>query len=179
MFANKNEEETSDIDALYIASPSKQLIEEANENQNFNDASFIISYWSTGGKIVIPGDAHDGGWEYAIDNHKDDIENCSFLLAPHHGRKSDRDFEFLNVTAPSATLLGCAPSKDLAYDAWRNRNLYYFTQNQAGNVVLEIASGQIDVYVENEKFVENSGGDTSSTNSQGYYLLGSIYKKNS
>ena len=179
MYANRNEEESTDIDGLYIASPSKELIEEANESQEFNDASYIICYWSTGGKIIIPGDTHDGAWKYAINNHKDDIENCSFLLAPHHGRKSDRDFEFLKVTSPSATLLGCASSTDLAYDAWRNRNLYYFTQNQAGNVVLEITTGQIDVYVENEKFAGNSGGDTSSTNRQGYYLLGSIYKKDS
>jgi len=175
-FANKKEEETNTIDGLYIASPSKEMINEANESQEFNDASYIISYRSAGAVILIPGDAHDKSWEYAIGNYKDDIENCSFLLAPHHGRKSDRKYDFLKTANPVASLLGCAPSTDLAYDAWRNRDLYYFTQNQAGNTVLEISTNKIDIFLENENFVEKSGGDTSKTNVQGYYLLGSINK---
>lgn len=176
-FANKKEENQQGGDGLYIATPSQHMIEEANESQEFNDASYIISYWSSGGKIIIPGDAHDGAWRYATDHHKDDIESSSFLLAPHHGRNSDMSFDFLGVVQPEASLLGCAPSKDLAYDAWRNRNLYYFTQNQAGNVVLEIENGEIDVYVENDKFVENAGGNIESTNKEGYFYLGRISKR--
>lgn len=170
-FANKNED---DHDGLYIASPSNGMIDNANDAQDFNDASYIISYWSTGGKIIIPGDAHDGSWEYVIQNHPDDIANCSFLLAPHHGRKSDRSYDFLNLANPLATLLGFAPSEELAYDACRNRGLYYFTQNQAGNVVLEIFSGSIEIYVENDRLAQKEGGNIEITNALGYYFLGTI-----
>lgn len=172
--ANKKDEETVGCDGLYIVSPNKELIDEANESQDFNDASYIISYRSAGGKIILPGDAHDKSWELAIQEYKDDIEDSAFLLAPHHGRKSGRDHTYLNTVNPKCSLLGCAPSEHLAYDAWRNRDLYYFTQNQAGNVVLDISSGLIEVYVENEKFAETSGGDTSKVNQQGYYYLGYI-----
>jgi len=175
-FANKGESESANGDGLYIAAPTKQLIEDANKSQEFNDASYIISYWSTGGRIIIPGDAHDGAWDYALQNHADDIGNCAFLLASHHGRDSDMSFDFLKIAQPAVSLLGCAPSEDLAYHAWRNRELYYFTQNQSGNVVLEIENGEIDVYVENDKFVESAGGNVAVTNREGYFHLVSISK---
>lgn len=173
-YANKSGEEGKSGDGLYIASPNQKLVSDANESGDYNDASYIILYYSSGGKIIFPGDANDKSWEFAINEHKDDIENVAFMLAPHHGRKSDRDFSYLNTVTPRASLLGCAPSEHLAYHAWRSRDLYYFTQNQAGNVVLEIGQGLIDVYVENEKFVEKAGGNTSQTNAEGYYYLGQI-----
>ncbi len=173
-YANRKEDETTGGDGLYIAAPDHKLIDEANEAQDFNDASYIICYRSAGGKILFPGDAHDGAWSYAISNHLDDIENCTFLLAPHHGRDSEGSFEFLSISKPQLSLLGCAPSEHLAYSAWSNRELIYFTQNQAGNVVLEIANGKIDIYIQNEKLVEKIGGNTSITNSQGYFHLGSL-----
>lgn len=152
-YANKNDQDADDGgDGLNIVAPNKELIDEANECQDFNDASYVISYRSVGGKIILPGDAHDKSWELAIDEYKYNIENSSFLLAPHHGRKSGRDHGYLNVVNPKCSLLGCAPSEHLAYGAWSSRDLYYFTQNQAGNVVLEISTGAIEVYVENEKF---------------------------
>jgi competence protein ComEC len=173
-YANKKDDGSTGGDALYIAAPSRQMIADANELQEFNDASYIISYWSNGGRLVFPGDAHNGSWEYTIKNHKDDVENCSFLLAPHHGRKSNRDFTYLNTAKPGVSLLGCAPSKDLAYHAWKNRNLSYYTQNQAGNTVLEIEKDKIDIYIENDTFAANAGGDISIKNGQGYYYLGTI-----
>ena len=172
-YANKGETEGEYGDGLYISSPNQIMINDANESEDFNDASYIISYYSAGGKIIFPGDAHDKSWEYAIDNHKDDIENVSFLLAPHHGRKSGRDYSYLNTVNPIASLLGCAKSEHLAYHAWRSRDLYYFTQNQAGNVVLEIGNKNIDVYIENDKYAEESGGNIHKTNKEGYYYLGS------
>ena len=172
--ANKGKTEGESGDGLYISSPNQLLVNAANKAEDHNDASYIISYYSSGGKIVFPGDAHDKSWDFAISEHKDDIENAAFLLAPHHGRKSDRDFSYLNTVNPKASLLGCAPSEHLAYHAWRSRDLPYFTQNQAGNVVLEIGSNIIEIYVENEKFAESAGGNIQKTNAQGYYHLGTI-----
>jgi hypothetical protein len=49
--------------------------------------------------------------------------------------------------------------------------LDYITSNQAGNVVLEIVDGAIDVYVENETFARAKGADLSIKNGQGYVGL--------
>lgn len=173
MYAN-SDDQGGGGDFISIASPDATLIDSANEKQEFNDASYILVYRSAGGKIVIPGDSEDNSWEYALNHHKELLRDVKFLLAPHHGRDSGRDRSFLNHLNPTLSLLGCAPSKDLAYDAWSNRNLDYVTQNQVGNMVLDIRSGAIDIYIESENFAEKSGGDTSRTNSQGYFYLDTI-----
>lgn len=175
-YANYNNENAQDIDSLYIASPNQELIDEANKTQDFNDASYIISFFSDDAKFIFPGDAHDNGWTSAINDYKTYIENAAFLLAPHHGRRSNRSWDFLRVVMPGLSLLGCASSEDLAYEAWYNRNLEYFTQNQAGNTVLEINSREIDVYIENPKYAEAAGGNVNRTNRQGYYYLTTISK---
>ncbi len=176
-YANKGDNDITCGDALYIAAPNKAIVDDCNTNQDFNDSSYIISYYSAGGKIIIPGDAHDKSWRFAIDNYSKDIKDASFLLAPHHGRKSGRSYDFLNTVNPKFSLLGCAPSKYLAYNAWNNRDLLYVTQNQVGNMVLEISSGKIEVYVENKKFVEEAGGSSTVTNNQGYYYLYTIHEE--
>lgn len=168
--ANKNTDGTAGGDGLYILAPNKALVDEANSSGDFNDCSYVILYRSSGGNIIVAGDAHDKTWEYILENYEDDIKNCKFLLAPHHGRKSGRDYSFLNTMEPKLTLFGCAPSEHLAYSAWTSRNLDYVTQNQCGNMVLETRDNQLDVYIENETFAKEVCKD-SFVHSSGYHYL--------
>jgi beta-lactamase superfamily II metal-dependent hydrolase len=131
-------------------------------------------YRSGGGRILIPGDAHDETWENIVDNYARDVANCSVLFAPHHGRRSGCNFDFLDVVRPKLTLFGCASSGHLAYEEWSSRNLPVITNNQAGNIVLEIGSAEIDVFVENEDFAATQGVNLSIRNFQNYVWLGSI-----
>lgn len=173
-YANRKEDGTGGGDGLYILAPDNALAEAANSNGDVNDASYVLLYRSAGGRILIPGDAHDETWEYVIEHYKEDVENCSVLFAPHHGRKSGRKFDFLDVVKPKITFFGCASSGDLAYNAWSARNLRVVTNNQAGNIVMECGFGQIDVYVENSVFAEASDCDLEIKNSQGYVYFDSI-----
>lgn len=167
-YANRNKDGTRGGDGLYILAPDKGLVTSANRSGDVNDASYVLLYRSQGGRIIIPGDAHDETWDYVIQNYKDDVANCSVLFAPHHGRKSARDFGFLDVLRPKITLFGCASSGHLAYNAWSYRKLPVLTNNQAGNIVLECGKGRIDIYVENADFAKACKCDSSLTNSQGY-----------
>lgn len=169
-YANKNEDGSTGGDGLYILAPNEELVTEANETDDFNDCSYVLLYRSSGGDIIIAGDAHDKTWEYILENHEDDIKDCKFLLAPHHGRKSDRDYSFLDTMKPTLTLFGCAPSEHLAYSAWTYRNLDYVTQNQCGNMVIQTRDGSLDVFIENETFAKEVCDGTFS-NSQGYYYI--------
>lgn len=169
-YANKGD----GSDGLYIAAPNKDLLCDPNEDDDINRASYIISYWSSAGRFVFPGDAHDESWEYAIREHLDDIENCAFLLAPHHGRDSDRSYEFLDVLKPKLTYIGNAPSEHIDYNQWSRRGLPIITSNQAGNVVLEIGVEEYDVYVENHEFARAFGVKNIVTNGSGYAWLQTI-----
>lgn len=174
-FANAGDPEDRG-DCLDVLAPSASLVKAANANGDPNDASYVLVYRTCGGKIVFPGDAHDETWEHVIENHSDTVANCAILIAPHHGRDSDRSYDFLDTLQPKLTLFGCAPSKDLAYSAWRNRGLFYITNNQAGNVLLEARSEGVDVYVENLLFAQTQNAFNSSDTLRGCYFIGRVPK---
>ncbi len=154
---------------LHILAPNRSLIDKANESQDFNDASYVVLYRSAIGKVLFAGDAHDEIWEFVEQNYKLEASNVDLLIAPHHGRKSGRNYEFLDFVKPKLTLFGCALSKDLAYDAWNYRNLAHITNNQCGCVVAE-GTDLMEIYVENEVFAEKSDGDTTRVNHQGFFF---------
>lgn len=170
-FANKG----NPADGLYILAPDNGLVETANLTGNYNDGSYVILYRSIGGRILLCGDAHDATWDYVLTHYGEDVRDVPLLIAPHHGRKSGRDYSFLDVVNPSLTLFGCAPSDALAYDAWNYRKLDHITNNQAGNIVVENSDKYMDVYVENDRFAEAAGGDTSRRHGPtGYAFLGGL-----
>ena len=173
-YANIDDDGTPGADYLSILAPDSELVKEANKTGDLNDASYVLLYRSVGGRVIIPGDAHDKTWEYVLEHYEDDVRDIALLIAPHHGRKSGRSYEFLDVLRPKLTLFGCAPSEHLAYDAWNYRGLDHITNNQAGCVVAECFSYGMDIYVENENFAAAAGGDTTRTNSQGFYYLENI-----
>ena len=174
-FKFANEGDTSgNGDHLHILAPDSKLIEDANESQEFNDASYVVLYESEIGKILLTGDAHDKTWEYIEENYKEETSDVTLLIAPHHGRKSDRSYKFLDYAKPKLTLFGCASSQHLAYDAWNYRNLTHITNNQCGCIVAEGYS-TMEIYAENKTFVEKCpSGNVNKTNNQGFYFLGTV-----
>lgn len=159
-------------DYLSILAPTPDLVKQANDGGDINDASYVIAYRSSGGVMLFPGDAHDKTWEYVIGKYLPLVKECVFMVAPHHGRDSDRDWKFLDMISPKFSLLGCADSKDLAYQAWNSRELDKMTQNQSGNVVLYPQNDITTVYIENASYARSSGGDCEKKDSYGNVLLG-------
>lgn len=160
-YYNQNEDGSGGGDGLYIIAPTEDLVKQANECGDFNDCSYVILY-RTGNhkKILFAGDSHDKTWNYILENHKDSVENVDILIAPHHGRKSGRSYEFLDVVNPKITFFGNAESEHLAYDAWRYRGLEYITNNQANCIVSEVSNDIIDIYVTYENFARAYNSST-------------------
>lgn len=103
-------------------------------------------------EILFGGDTHDKSWEYIIDNYEEDVKNIDVLIAPHHGRDSDRNYDFLNTLKPKVTLMGNASSKYLAYDKYPPIRI---TNNQAGYIILKVELDDISIYVKNYEFAKN------------------------
>ena len=169
-YANGDDTQGGVGDALYILAPNQGLVDEGNKKQDFNDASYVVLYRSAIGKVLLAGDAHDATWDYVKQHYEKDASNVDLLIAPHHGRKSGRSYEFLDFVKPKLTLFGCAPSEHLAYDAWNYRKLKHITNNQCGSIVAE-GTNAMEIYVENEVFAAKSAGSTNITNDQGFYYL--------
>jgi competence protein ComEC len=173
-FGNKSDDGVSGGDGLHISAPDKALLNDPNVDDDVNEASYVVTYYSGGGRMVFPGDAHDASWEYALKNHGEDLKNCAFLLAPHHGRDSNRSYDFLDELRPKMTWLGCAPSKHIDYQQWDRRGLPKLMSNQTGSIVLEIGEKFYDIYIENEQFARDSGSPTRAKNKEGFTFYKTI-----
>jgi len=157
-------------DAFFTLAPTPELVKEANDNEDYNDCSYVFMYNSPCGKIIVSGDSHDKTWEHITDVHKDLVSNIELLIAPHHGRKSKRNYEFLDILKPRMTFFGNAPSKDLSYSAWRNRGLEYITNNMAGNMIVD-CDDKMSLYVSNEDFARDQNSNTFySDKNKGWYI---------
>lgn len=147
-------------DGLYILAPTQELVDTANENGDYNDCSYVLLYRTNGHRIIFGGDSHDRTWEHILNEYDDDVRDIDLLIAPHHGRRSGRSYEFLDVLKPSLTFFGNAGSQYLAYDPWYNRNLLYVTNNQANCMVVDASQNPMDLYVTNKSFAERVNSST-------------------
>lgn len=152
-FWNRNDTDTPGGNGLHILAPTPTIVSAANESGDFNDCSYVLLWLVGNKKIVIGGDSHDASWEHIESTHKADIQNVDLLLAPHHGRDSDRSYEFLRTLNPQLTLFGSAPSEHLGYNAWASRNLELMTNNQGNCFVVDFPDDNTGlVYCTNENF---------------------------
>jgi beta-lactamase superfamily II metal-dependent hydrolase len=111
--------DTIENESLTILSPTKEIVKEAIKKQDFNISSYVL-LWKIGKyKIILAGDSGDIAWDHIIENHNTLVSDIDILLAPHHGRDSNRDYSFLDTLKPKYTFIGNAKSKHLEYDKYK------------------------------------------------------------
>lgn len=176
-YYNCNEDGTGGGNGLHVLAPTRKIVSAANAKGDFNDCSYVLLYRTFNGKrVVIGGDSHDVSWEHILSAHRKDVEDVDLLIAPHHGRKSDRSYDFLDVLRPKLTFFGVAPSEHLGYSAWQNRGLEVMTNNQGNCFVIDFVADRGDVYCTNESFAhayfnEKLGRDSVKNDSfRAWYL---------
>jgi len=158
-------------DAIYTLSPNSELVRDANKSGDYNDCSYVFLYKSIGGTVLFAGDAHDKTWEHIIENYESEVKDIDLLIAPHHGRKSGRDYGFLDTLNPKMTFFGNARSEHLAYSAWIYRDLPYITNNQANCMVVDVSDSNMSIFVTNEVFARQQNVSTYYSNIfQGWFL---------
>lgn len=143
-------------DDFTIISPSLKLEQDLWNQQvpNWNEISYVILHEVFGRKILYCGDSEDKAWEYILDsNLLEKISNIDILFAPHHGRKTggDKLNKYLKVLNPKLALFGNANSKDKNYQAFYNEGIPILTNNEAGNIVINIQSdGKVCIKIDND-----------------------------
>ena len=147
-------------DGIKILSPTEELVKEANKKENWNMLSYVLLIEQDGLKIVLAGDSTDDSWEDTISHYKTNgeleiLEDVDVLVAPHHGRKSNQNYEFLRIMRPKLSLIGNAQSEHLNYDAYNRYSERTLTNNQAGNVVIQKLNGSWYVLITNKAYAED------------------------
>jgi len=153
-------------------SPTKELIDEANENWDYNDSSYVVKYIASNwASILFCWDSHNKTWEHLLKNHEKDISSIDILIAPHHWRKSGRTYDFLDIVKPKVTFFWNAKSKDLAYDAWNYRELEFFTNNQWNCLIAQFLEGETKIFCSYKSYAEAYNDTTYfSKELDAYYL---------
>jgi beta-lactamase superfamily II metal-dependent hydrolase len=120
----------------------------ANDGGSPNNISPIIKYSLVDGATILwMGDLETDFME----NIKDEIKlsKVNILFAPHHGRDSGTvPSNWLDVLQPDIIIIGEANSEHLNYYDGYNT----ITQNSAGDIILECASGKIHIYVGSDTY---------------------------
>ncbi len=171
-------------DRLKVLCPSRELVKRANESGDYNDLSYVLLYsvpkkGGTFWKIIFASDSDDHSWEHILKNYREEVSNIDVLLAPHHGRDSNRNYDFLKVLNPKVTLLGNASSKHLAYACYPEIRI---TNNQAGYVVMNISETELFFYVKHYDFARdfrnkrNWSEPVFNTTFKAYALFGYVVK---
>lgn len=162
-------------DGLYVLAPTHELVASANNADNdYNRCSYVILYRIGNNRIVFGGDSHDKTWEHVLNHHKLDVTDIDLLIAPHHGRRSGRSYDFLNILTPTLTFFGNARSEHLAYSAWHHRGLSIVTNNQANCMVVDTSKTPMILYVTNQSYAQRVNQGTFYHNSFKAWYVGPI-----
>lgn len=172
-YYNEGEGGEAGGDGLFILAPTEELVKNANDaDDDYNDCSYVLLYRTGGHSVVFGGDSHDDTWEHILNTHEDAVTDIDILIAPHHGRKSKRSYDFLDVLRPKITFFGNARSEYLAYGAWNYRKLPIITNNQAGCIIADVSVDPIDLYVTHKPFATRVNPDTYySEVFRAYYIV--------
>jgi len=93
------------------------------DNSNFNNHSIVTVIEFAEIKVVIPGDNEKCSFDELMKriDFKNAIENADILLAPHHGRVSGYNVDFVNHVNPRLTVVSdgrfCETSANERYSA--------------------------------------------------------------
>jgi competence protein ComEC len=171
-YYNQGENGQGSGNGLHILAPTAELIALANEEEEWNDSSYVILYRTGDFKVLFCGDADNDTWDHLLKNHKGDIENIDLLIAPHHGRKSSCSYDFLKVLNPKVTFFGNADkASHLAHNMFNTLDLYVITNNQGNCLIADIQEERMDIYVTHEAFaVSESGSRQYNASVQGYFV---------
>ena len=174
-FYNVGADGSSGGDGLHVLAPTQDLVDAANEaDDNYNDCSYVLLYRTGQNRIVLGGDSHDDTWEHILTEHGEDVTNIDLLIAPHHGRKSERSYEFLDTLEPTLTFFGNARSEHLAYGAWHRRELSIITNNQANCMVVDAGTSPMTLYVTHENFARRVNPETSYKDTVKAWYVGPV-----
>ena len=160
---------------MHVLAPTQNLVDKANEaNDKYNDCSYVILYRTGQNRIVFGGDSHDDTWGHILAEHTNEVTDIDLLIAPHHGRKSGRSYEFLDILKPTLTFFGNARSEHLAYRAWYNRGLSIVTNNQANCMVVDAGTSPMILYVTHKHFARRVNPKTTFSNAFKAWYVGPI-----
>lgn len=124
-------------DEIKILSPSKALMEKAEESEEYDNLSYVFQINYNGIRAMLTGDASKAALDDIAANYKTDGLQSSILLAPGHGSKNHVSKDFLDAVKPRLTVVSVAEGVDYDSNAYKNYGRVLSTKHY-GNVRVRI-----------------------------------------
>jgi beta-lactamase superfamily II metal-dependent hydrolase len=126
-------------DNLQILGPTKDLVEYANDSQNWNNLSYVLRVEHAGRSIILPGDAEKPAWDKIESFETPDELGCDILKASHHGRESGYSESAVDAMSPEFVIcsVGKKPSTD-ASDEYASHGATVLSTRFHGTITVTI-----------------------------------------
>lgn len=124
-------------DGIRILSPSKALMEKAEESGEYDNLSYVLQINYKGIRTMLTGDASKAVLDDIAANYETDGLQSSILSAPGHGSKNHISKDFLNAVKPRLTIVSVAQGVDYDSDSYKNYGRVLSTKH-FGNVRVRI-----------------------------------------
>jgi len=126
-------------DGIKILSPSKELIDKAEESSEgeYDHLSYVLMVEYQGKKVILPGDATTVALNDIVENYDEDTLKSDILLAPGHGSKNHVCKDFLDTVKPRLTIASVAEGIDYDRETYKKYGRVLSTKHY-GNVRAKI-----------------------------------------
>jgi competence protein ComEC len=133
-------------DGIFVLSPTPQIVQDANEREDWNHLSYALKIVHGSASIILPGDASIAAQKEMAEVYGDTLE-ASILKAPHHGRESCYCEEFASAVSADYTVVsvGKKPDND-ASNKYKKHSKAVFSTRFHGTIHARLhADGRVEV----------------------------------
>jgi len=123
-------------DGIKILSPSKELIDKAEESGEYDHLSYVLQITYKRLRTIISGDASTVALEDVLKEYNKGLES-SILLAPGHGSKNHVSKDFLDAVKPRLTIVSVTEGVDYDYEMYKSYGRVLSTKHY-GNIKVRI-----------------------------------------
>lgn len=101
-------------DNLEVLSPTQNLIDACDEDESYNNRSYVLKVTHAGRAMILPGDAEAMAWKSILDEPGAVAITCDLLKAARHGRESGYHEDAVAAMSPEVVIcsVGKKPSTD-------------------------------------------------------------------
>lgn len=127
-------------DGIEILSPTPQLVQYANDNDKWNELSYVLRVTYGGRSVILGGDACQEAWTTIYAAYGSNLK-CDILKASHHGRESGFHGDAVEAMNPQLTVLsvGKKPETD-NHQEYKKYSKFVWSTRWKGNVVVTITA---------------------------------------
>lgn len=146
-------EHTSDCcwvqDGIRILSPDKAIVDQANEEEEYNHASYVLSIrHENGRRVILGGDASREALDNTAAYYKTSYDKQAFdrlrgsvVVAPHHGSKNNTSKGFMDAVSPDAVVAPVQWGADYDRDFYRTYGEVFPTKT-SGLICIEMRGNE-------------------------------------